>query len=401
MFYVIIAVIYGSMQFFLFVKAMGFLRNAPAGALRKYARLFVILFFIWVIVPVVYEIFFYAPAEELPPWQLYGFAYPFYTWATASIALFILYGIKDIIAALVRAAGWCFRTVSKMFPAAAHRHAAEPDRRRRTFLRYASAGIAVPPIALAAYGVIAGTREFYVNSLELHYAGLPENLRGLKVAQLSDLHCSQYTPKEQIAVAVSIVNDALPDIVLLTGDFVPMDAHYIYPCAEALRGLTSRYGVFASQGNHEIWTDARLIRSVLEKAGIPVLYNGGMTLTIRGEKLNLLGVDDSRWGRADITRALGMTEPGHFQILMSHQPPYWDKARDYAVELTLSGHTHGGQVGIELFHADLNIGELFHKYNKGLFEKNGMRLYVNQGIGFTGPPIRLNTPPEVTLITLT
>jgi len=397
-----ITILYIVIQFYLLMKARGFVRAMFDGAARRAGLAALVGFFIWVNAYAFYSAAFDPAEGSMPQWVTYTFVYPFYTWSIATIGLAILFVTKDIVTLVWIGLKKAGQLVKRVFVRERKAESAPVDPNRRKFFRVASASLAVPPIATASYGMIFGSREFFIKELDLHFPHLPENLRGLKVVQLSDIHCSRYTPKEDIAKAVGVVNDTAADLVLLTGDYVPMEAEYIYPCMEALKDLRSRHGVLASFGNHELWTNAELIRKEMERNGIPVFRNHGNTLDIRGEKLNVLGVEDSRWGRADIDRASAAVEPGHFNILMSHQPPYWDNVRDSGIDLTLSGHTHGGQIGIGVAGIDFNFGEFFgHRYNKGLFEHGAAKLYVNQGFGYTFIPVRLNTPPEITIITLT
>ncbi|MFC1565117.1 metallophosphoesterase [candidate division KSB1 bacterium] len=339
---------------------------------------------------------------------------PFWIWMFSSLILFFLYLIKDIIVFLSTSGLKILTFLKSRFNQGKgvikSPNIMNMDPSRRRFLKAASAGIALPPIALTSYSIFNNSDGIFDNKFELNFPQLPENLRGLKIAHFTDIHCDQYTSKEKISKAVGIINDAEPDIVLLTGDYVSHEAGFIYPCMDALKDLRSRHGVFASMGNHDHWADLPLIIKEFEKNGIPVLHNAGRTLSINDTKLDLLGVDDSRWGYADIRTALSYVEGGivegnngdasNFKILMSHQPPYWDVAQKEGVDLVLSGHTHGGQIALNVLGSEVSFVGLFSKYIKGTFEKGDSTLYVNSGFGFTGPPIRLNNPPEVAIITL-
>lgn len=393
--------IYSVIQLYLFLKARGFVTKVIPKRFRLPGKIALYLFFGWVNISLLYIMTNGRHYLDQPAWTMYFFGYPFFMWMLASLTLLFLYVVKDWLVLLWRLSIKIWKSTRKRINNVSDAKPVKVNESRRKFLQYASASIAIPPIASSCYGVIQGMREYYVNEFETHFPNLPENLRGLKIAQLSDIHCSRHTTKEDIDAAVNIVNSKNADIVTLTGDFVPGEESFIYPCTEALKELKAKYGVFASQGNHDIWTNKRLIRKTLEENGIPMLINEGKTLDVNGEKLNLLGVDDSWVGNANLFTALQDVEPGHFQILMSHQPPFWDSAQSQGIDLTLAGHTHGGQIGYELLNFGINFGQFFHKYNKGLFGNNGKKLYVNQGIGFTFLPIRLNTPPEITIITLT
>lgn len=404
MFIIIVISLFAATQLYLLLKARRYIRNVFPDKWKTAAYIALVLFFVWMSTPIFYNMLGGSVFRLLSPFQLYGFAYPFFIWISTNLFLIPVFIAKDLILLLWKGiksiSSWYFRQLPCYNP---EKHAKQPEKvnpGRRKFLQIASAGLIVPPLSITSYGLIFGSRDYDVNEIELSFPNLPENLRGLKIVQFCDIHCSQYTPKSDVAKAVSIINGINADLVLLPGDFVPNDAGYIFPCVEAIKEIKAKFGVFASLGNHEEWTDPVLVTKTLEENGIPVLRNAGMTLDIRGEKLNLLGVDDSRWGNADLERALQMVPEGNFNLLMSHQPPFWDIAGKRGIDLTLAGHTHGGQFALKMFGGKISLGEFFHKYNQGLFKNSASQLFVTTGFGFTGPPIRFNVPPEVVVITL-
>ncbi|MCP4726696.1 MAG: metallophosphoesterase [bacterium] len=366
-------------------------------------------------------IFVFESIPESPPlWMAVLIEKPFWIWMVSSIMLFLIYLIKDIAVSIYRGIRKLVTYLVKRNAQSKESQTAEVDSSRRKFLKVASAGLALPPIVLTSYGVISGSSDIFENKLEMHFPQLPENLRGLKVAHFTDVHCDEYTSKEMISKAVGIINDSDPDLVLLTGDYVSNGQNYIYPCVEALKEIKSKHGVYASMGNHDHWAGLQIIISEFEKNGIPVLHNKGTVLTINEAKIDLLGVDDSRWGSADIQQALrsldlhdlngngtpvkepvpSEAEGNNFRLLMSHQPPYWDVAREHGIDLVLAGHTHGGQISVDIFGSEISLVDLFSNYIKGTYTNGNSQLYVSPGFGFTGPPFRLNNPPEVAIITL-
>ena len=405
MFFLIIGGLFTSVQIYLLLKSHRFVKELFPIRWKTPGTVLLIVFFLWVNAPALLAVIFGRSIFHLPEWKMYVFLYPFFVWSIASLFMVGIYIVKDLLIlfgkGFKKVFYWYLRQLPSYNPVKHETTGTVLKPGRRKFLHIASAGLAVPPLVMSTYGILYGSRNYYVNNVELHFPQLPENLRGLKIVQFSDIHCSQYTPQEDIGRAVKIINEANADLVLLTGDFVPMDVRYIYPCVEALKILRGKYGVFASLGNHEEWTDPVLVTKTLEQNGIPVLRNAGTTLAIRDEKLNLLGVDDSRWGRADLPRALSMVPPDNFNLLMSHQPPFWDVANKKRIDLTLAGHTHGGQIALTLLGGKFSFGQLFHKYNEGVFKNGNTQLFVSTGFGFTGPPIRFNVPPEIVVITLT
>ena len=393
-------ILYPAVQIYLLFKISLLLKALLNGRKKKYAQIILWIFFIWVNVHGVYILFIGSIWRPPPEWMINIFVYPFFGWLIASIILLFLYLSIDIMTIFYLAGKKAFGYVRSRFSAVSVGDTGKFNKDRRRFLKIVTAGLTVTPVLASGYAVIFNSRDFYLTNIELYFPNLPENLRGLKLAQVTDYHCSEFLTKEVIAKSIGVINDSNADIVLMTGDFVSRNHRWIYPCMETIKECRARYGVFAAIGNHDHWAGASIITQEIEKHGIPVLINRGKTLEIRGEKLNILGVDDLWTGNPDVRTALSTVEKGHFNILMTHNPDHWDDINHHSIDLTFAGHTHGGQFGIKLPGISCHLGELFHKYNRGLFKSDGKALYVNQGIGYTGPPIRIHTPPEITFVTL-
>jgi predicted MPP superfamily phosphohydrolase len=398
-----VSAVLASIEIYITLKLLYYIGTLFPTRYKKYLAVLAVVFLLWTNSPLLSMLLFGRTTAPLPHWQLYGFVYPFYIWISSALIIFLLYLVLDIPLLVFKIIKKVYKVITRIIvnknPGIRKNKSAAVDSDKRKFLKLGAAGLALIPVSAMSYGIVYGSRKIITKNVTIHFNHIPDSLRGLKIAQLSDIHCSDYVPKEKIAQAVSLINAEKPDIVFLTGDYVPMDVDYIYICIDALKALKAPFGIFASLGNHEEWTNARLITRVIERNDIPVLRNGGITITIKGEKINILGVDDSRWGHADLDSALAQVPNGHFTILMSHEPEYWDYAVTKGINLTLAGHTHGGQLALPFTHSEANLGRLFHKYNAGLYEKNELYLYVSTGVGFTGPPIRLNIPPEVVIIT--
>lgn len=393
--------LYPVVQIYLLYKIMHLINVLLNGRKRTYTQIFFCIFFIWVNIHGLYIMFTGSIWRPPPEWSINIFVYPFFGWLIASVLLLFIYLSIDIITIFYLTFKGIFGLIQSHSSDISGRKKTKFSKDRRKFLQTVTAALTVVPVLTSGYAVIFNSRDFYIKTVELYFPNLPDNLRGLKLAQVSDYHCSEFLTKEIITKSIGIINDADADIVLMTGDFVSRNHRWIYPCMEAIRECRARYGLFAAIGNHDYWAGASVIKKEIEKHAIPVLINSGKTLNIRGEKLNILGIDDLWVGNPDVGAALTAVENEHFNILMTHNPDCWDDIKKQDIDLTLAGHTHGGQVGIEMFGAGYHVGELFHKYNRGLYKSNGKALYVNQGIGYTGPPIRINTPPEITFISLT
>ncbi len=274
---------------------------------------------------------------------------------------------------------------------------------RRQFLKaftQVSAAYALGGTGLHQYGKHLEPNRVVVERLQIPLKNLPPTLEGFKIVQLSDIHIDSYTKIEIVEEAVNTANRLQPDVIVLTGDYVQRSAEPIFDLIPAIAALDAKYGVFTILGNHELWTNADLIRDALEKGGLPVLMNEGLALRVGKAAIYLAGLDDVWSGRPDLKMALDKLPPETPTILLAHEPDFADTfALDGRVSLQLSGHSHGGQVRLPGLGA-IVLPEYGQKYDQGLYNVNGMWLYTNRGLGLGSVPYRINCPPEVTEITL-
>jgi len=292
---------------------------------------------------------------------------------------------------------------------------------RRAFLK-----IALGSIGTVALGPIYATqiepRWLEVVRLVISIPHLPLALDGLTVVQLSDFHLGPYVSVEQVRHSVAMANALHPNLMVLTGDFVYRSADYSPACAQELTALQAPLGVYAVLGNHDVWTNADVVAGHLEQAGIAVLRDQQQALTVEGDRLWLIGIEDSgitgmsglfpgsispgdfRQLHRKKAQALGtMLEEipsGDCRLLLVHNPDFVGLLPEGQVDLVLSGHTHGGQVCLP------GLGALFvpsvygRRFVAGLVEVAGIKVYINRGIGLIAPPVRFLARPEVTTITL-
>jgi uncharacterized protein len=212
--------------------------------------------------------------------------------------------------------------------------------------------------------------------------------------------CILYTQLELVQKAVTLANGLQPDLIVLTGDYVLESEESIFELAPALAALNARYGIFTVLGNHDLWTNAKTVRRGLQQAGLPVLINEGVSLSVGPAELYLAGLDDGWSGQPDLKPALAQLPPDTPAILLAHEPDLADTfALDGRISLQLSGHSHGGQVRLPGLGAPV-LPYLGQKYDQGLYQVGSMWLYTNRGIGLGPAPIRFNCPPEITEITL-
>lgn len=270
-------------------------------------------------------------------------------------------------------------------------------------------------IAAAGVAVVSG-RGFsesdhpQVIPLEIPLARLPQAFDGFTIAQLSDFHYDDHFSAAPIRKAVEIVNGLHPDLIVLTGDFVtvpllevPGDvrrfAQTAEPCARILQDLQSPMGRFAVLGNHDANSDPVRVTRALRDHRLPVLMNRAVPLQRGKDRIWLAGIDDVLEGRPDVALALKNVPSKELTILLAHEPDFADKVALTLVDLQLSGHSHGGQVWIPGIGAPW-LPPMGRRYPRGLYKVGKLTLYTNIGIGTIHAPIRLNCPPEITLITL-
>ncbi len=274
---------------------------------------------------------------------------------------------------------------------------------RRGFLKaFGTTALGLGVSGLAGYGYVFYVEPHWlsIERIDVPIYDLPDTFEGFKIVCMSDFHLHPYTQIDFIKKVVSSANELSPDLVCLLGDYVFEGADSIYELAPVLAGLESIYGVFAVLGNHDLWTDAAVVRSGLESVGIRVLVNESVLLRRGDDNLILAGLDDGWSGEPDLSLALENLPQGSPVIMMLHEPDFADHyTRDGRVRLQLSGHSHGGQVRLPGIGAPF-LPDFARKYDDGLVEIEGMWLYTTRGIGVIGPPARFNCRPEITEITL-
>ena len=284
---------------------------------------------------------------------------------------------------------------------------------RRDFLQKMGWSAASVPFVVVGYGVFKTLYDFDVRRVVVAVAGLPRALEGLTIAQLSDLHAGSFFSPQPMHEAVALVNELRPDLVVITGDYVNHDAAELPRILPALRELKADIGVYGNLGNHDHYAHIPDVVQGVASTPVDLLINAHRTLEIDGAKLHLIGTDNTGFNQhyADLPRALrGLEAHPHgedIRILLAHDPTFWDShvLPEYPeIDLTLSGHTHGGQLGVELGPLRWSPARFVYPRWAGLYREAGsagtQHLYVNRGLGTVGPPLRLGIRPEITLLTL-
>ncbi len=232
-------------------------------------------------------------------------------------------------------------------------------------------------------------------------------MQGFTIALLSDFHYDPYFSVHPLHAAVALVNGLRPDVIALTGDFVSVPligdekkaAFAAEPCARILRQMTAPHGLWAVLGNHDDGTDGRHVTRALQAENIRVLANQAEPIERDGARFWLAGVNDVLSKTADLSKTLRGVPAGEAVILLAHEPDFADEVSRFPVDLQLSGHSHGGQVRVPLL-PPLYLPTLAKKYVWGPYQVGPLKLYTNAGLGTVGVPVRLNCPPEITLLTL-
>lgn len=288
---------------------------------------------------------------------------------------------------------------------------------RANFLSQLGLIVATVPFAGVLYGVTKGRRKFNVARIPIDSPNLPAEFDGLRIVQISDMHLGSFGEDASIVQnGVDLINAETPDLVLFTGDMVNDYADEAERFTEVFASVKARIGKYSILGNHDYsdyvqWPDAAAKRANLDKLmrihrdmGFKLLMDEHVILK-RGEaRIGLLGIQN--WGRrfqqyGDLSKALYGSEQLPYRILMSHDPTHWEEqVLGTGIDLTLSGHTHGAQLGVKLNGIVYSPAQWVYKHWAGLYTEGRQQLYVNRGFGFIGFPGRVGMPPEITVFEL-
>jgi len=291
---------------------------------------------------------------------------------------------------------------------------------RRKLISQIAIGLAAIPFASLLYGMFRGKYNFKVLSYKLEYDDLPEAFEGFKIAQISDIHSGSFDNPKKVQYGVDLVNAQDADVVFFTGDLVNNRAEEILPWIQTFKKINAKHGVYSILGNHDYgdyspWESPEAKKKNMEdlkkaqkKMGWDLLLNESRFIERQGQRIAILGVEN--WGSGgfkkagDLNKALSNVAAEDFKILMSHDPSHWEAEvipHPFNIHLTLSGHTHGMQFGIEI-PGWIKWSPIKWRYKQwaGIYEKLNQRLNVNRGFGYLAYPGRVGIWPEVTVITL-
>jgi len=313
---------------------------------------------------------------------------------------------------VLRVLNYGFQYVSKLFGTTSQ---VDFDERRK-FLVKLGLGVASIPFASMLYGITKGKYNYKVKKIILDFPNLPKAFDGFKIVQISDIHSGSFDSIEDVQRGVDIINAQKADIVLFTGDLVNSDSREVLPYIDTFKDI--KPNVYSVLGNHDYsdynqWNskeekqeNADLMDVYHREMDFHLLKNEHIMLQKDGEEIALLGVEN--WGKGfkqkgDLDKALAGVDKDAFKILLSHDPTHWDLKtvpHNTNVDLTLAGHTHGMQFGIDIPGFKWSPAKFRYARWSGLYREAKKYLYVNRGFGFLGFPGRVGMWPEITVIEL-
>jgi len=352
-----------------------------------------------------------------PPPEWYGF-FRFLSSMFLVLTVCKLFGVSFLlIDDIIRLFRWTFKALFKLGTAS---DLAGPGISRIKFLSQIAITFTVIPAFSFLYGMVRGAYKYRVHKVKIDSPNLPESFNGFKIVQISDMHTGSFMSTSPIATAFEIISQQKADLILFTGDLVNNVATETDGFIDEYKKLKAPHGVYSVLGNHDYgdyvqwesqtakYENLEALKKVQADAGWKLLMNEHVALEKNGEKIALLGIEN--WGGGNYFHKYGKmdlaykgTEEYKFKILMSHDPSHWDKQvrKEYPdIDLTLSGHTHGMQFGIEIPGFKWSPVQYLYKQWAGLYKQDNQYLYVNRGLGFLGYPGRLGIWPEITVIEL-
>jgi predicted MPP superfamily phosphohydrolase len=290
---------------------------------------------------------------------------------------------------------------------------------RRKFVSQVALGVAAIPFIGTAWGMIKGKYDYRVHKVKIAFKDLPDAFHGFKITQLSDIHSGSLDDVAAVRRGIDLANAQKSDILVFTGDLVNNVATEMDPWIAHFSQLDAPHGKFSILGNHDYgdyvqWPSEEAkaknlqdLKEVHGKIGFRLLLNESLHLEKDGEKIALIGVEN--WGKrgfvkhGDLDKAITPIEDSTFKILLSHDPSHWEAVtvpHEKKVHLTLAGHTHGMQFGIEIPGIKWSPVKYIYPQWAGLYPKEEQYIYVNRGFGFLGFPGRVGILPEITVIEL-
>jgi predicted MPP superfamily phosphohydrolase len=276
---------------------------------------------------------------------------------------------------------------------------ADPGRRR--VLRLSGQAAVVAPAAVLGYGTFVQRLDLRVREIAVAIPELPRDLEGLRILQISDIHRGPFLSDADLGRVIDAARETRPHLAVVTGDLISVHGDPLDSCIAQLARLKADAGVFGCMGNHERYADAlEHTEKAAAQAGIPFLRQRAKTLHFGAATLNLAGVDYQSKLEPYLVGAERLIAPGAVNVLLSHNPDVFPVAARQGYNLLLAGHTHGGQVTIEILEQSINPARFFTPYVYGVYHAGAAAAYVTRGVGTIGLPTRIGAPPEIAVVRL-
>ena len=279
---------------------------------------------------------------------------------------------------------------------------------RRMLVNAAGNLLAAAPFAMTGFGALIQRTDFHVREVEIPIPNLPRDLHGLRILQLTDIHLGPFLSERDLERVIDESQNLRPHLAVITGDLISMADDPLDACLRQIARLRPDAGILGCMGNHEVY--AKVERYTAEQGarlGIDFLRGRSRPLRFGAATLNIAGVDYQRIANRDtyLNGAERLMAPGAVNVMLSHNPDVFPAAARQGYDLTISGHTHGGQVAVEILSQSLNIARFVTPYVYGCYSQSrpsgaAAALYVSRGIGTIGIPVRIGAPPEITLLRL-
>jgi hypothetical protein len=285
-----------------------------------------------------------------------------------------------------------------------HPSGAPHDPARRKWLEAAGATAMAAPVAFTAFGALIERTNLRIDEIDFPMPGLPQDLSGLRILQISDVHLGVFLSERELARVIDAANELKPHLVLATGDFISEPGDPLEVCLRQIGRIRSDAGTFGCNGNHEKYSATEPLAVELgAKYGIRLLRDERRLLRFGNARMNLAGVDHQsvRERQQYLRGASDLIAPEAFNVLMSHNPDVFPVAAKQGFDLTVAGHTHGGQISVEILKQGINPARFVTPFIYGKYRLGRAALYVTRGVGTIGLPIRWGAPPEIALLRLT
>ena len=323
--------------------------------------------------------------------------------------------LEDIGRTVHFAISWVANIFQTSSPEPEHVHLAS----RKKFISQLAIGIAAVPFIGLLYGMAKGKYDYRVHRIKLKFPNLPDAFNGFTITQISDIHCGSFDSKSDVGKGISLANQQKSDLLLFTGDLVNNKASEMDEWMDEFSGLTAPFGKYSVLGNHDYgdylkWesetakeNNLQRLKEIHHEIGFRLLLNENLKIEKSGEHITLIGVEN--WGKGgfqkygDLDKAIAGVAEEDFKILMSHDPSHWEAKtvkHPNQIHLTLAGHTHGMQFGIEITGFKWSPIKYVYPQWAGIYNEGKKFLYVNRGFGFLAYPGRVGILPEITVITL-